>query len=243
MSLPDATAAMTAIGNDYSYAEVFTRQVLAAGRPGDVAVGLTTSGNSDNVVQALEAAGKAGMATVALTGARGGKAAEGRDPAGTDDRHRPGTGGVRASGHVICEMVEAALFPGHDGTGLWGDSSESGVTRVAAVLLDRDGTVNVKATEGQYVTSPATWFCFLAPRGPLRAQRSFGSGHPGDQPEMAVTMTDLTPYARVHARLEELLAEEGARLDAAYYCPHAAGACHCRKPAPDCWSGRRRSTF
>jgi D-sedoheptulose 7-phosphate isomerase len=45
VSLPDATAAMTAIGNDYSYDEVFARQVLAAGRPGDVVVGLTTSGN------------------------------------------------------------------------------------------------------------------------------------------------------------------------------------------------------
>ena len=112
MSLPDATAAMTAIGNDYSYSEVFTRQVLAAGRPGDVAVGLTTSGNSDNVVQALEAAGKAGMATVALTGAGGGKAA---DVAAITVRV-PTTDTARVQeacmhlGHVICEMVEAALF-------------------------------------------------------------------------------------------------------------------------------------
>ena len=70
ISLPDATAAMTAIGNDYSYSEVFARQVLAAGRPGDVAIGLTTSGNSENVVLALEAASKAGMVTVAMTGVR-----------------------------------------------------------------------------------------------------------------------------------------------------------------------------
>ena len=75
ISLPDATAAMTAIGNDYSYDEVFARQVLAAGRPGDVAVGLSTSGDSLNVVRALEAACQAQMTTVALTGARGGKAA------------------------------------------------------------------------------------------------------------------------------------------------------------------------
>ena len=113
MSLPDATAAMTAIGNDYSYSEVFTRQVLAAGRPGDVAVGLTTSGNSDNVVQALAAAAKAGMATVALTGAGGGKAAD----AATITVRVPTTDTARVQeacmhlGHVICEMVEAALFP------------------------------------------------------------------------------------------------------------------------------------
>ena len=112
LSLPDATAAITAIGNDYSYDEVFTRQVLAAGRPGDVVVGLTTSGNSPNVVRALEAAGRAGMTTVTLTGARGGKVADVaqiciRVP--SDD-----TGRIQEAclhlGHSICEMVEAALF-------------------------------------------------------------------------------------------------------------------------------------
>lgn len=113
LSLPDATAAITAIGNDYCYDEVFARQVLAAGRPGDVVVGLSTSGNSPNVVRALEAAGQAGMTTVTLTGARGGKVADLaqiciRVP--SDD-----TGRVQEAclhlGHTICEMVEAALFP------------------------------------------------------------------------------------------------------------------------------------
>lgn len=113
ISLPDATAAMTAIGNDYSYDEVFARQVLAAGRAGDVVVGLTTSGNSPNVVRALEAAADAGMTTVALTGARGGKVAEVAEfciRVPSED-----TGRVQEAclhlGHSICEMVEAALFP------------------------------------------------------------------------------------------------------------------------------------
>lgn len=113
ISLPDATAAMTAIGNDYSYDEVFARQVLGVGRPGDVVVGLTTSGNSINVVRALDAAAQAGMTTVSLTGAHGGKAAALaqipiRVPA--DD-----TALIQEAclhlGHTICEMVEAALFP------------------------------------------------------------------------------------------------------------------------------------
>lgn len=113
ISLPDATAAMTAIGNDYSYDEVFARQVLGVGRPGDVVVGLTTSGNSLNVVRALDAAAQAGMTTVALTGEHGGKAAGTaqiaiRVPA--DD-----TALVQEAcmhlGHTICEMVESALFP------------------------------------------------------------------------------------------------------------------------------------
>ena len=112
MSLADATAAMTAIGNDYSYAEVYARQVLAAGRPGDVAVGLTTSGNSENVVLALQAAAKAGMTTIAMTGDRGGMAAATAEIAlrvPTNDTARAQEACMHL-GHVICEMVEAALF-------------------------------------------------------------------------------------------------------------------------------------
>jgi D-sedoheptulose 7-phosphate isomerase len=112
LSLPDATAAMTAIGNDYGYDEVFARQVLAVGRPGDVAIGLTTSGNSPNVVRALDAARSTGMTTVVLTGANGGKvAAIGhiavRVP--TDDTARAQEACLHL-GHTICEMVEAAMF-------------------------------------------------------------------------------------------------------------------------------------
>lgn len=113
ISLPDATAAMTAIGNDYSYDEVFARQVLAAGRPGDVVVGLTTSGNSPNVVRALEVAGQAGMTTVTLTGAHGGKVADVAAICIRVPSHD--TGRIQEAclhlGHSICEMVEAALFP------------------------------------------------------------------------------------------------------------------------------------
>jgi D-sedoheptulose 7-phosphate isomerase len=112
VSLPDATAAMTAIGNDYSYDEVFARQVLAAGRSGDVVVGLTTSGNSINVVRGLEAAAAAGMTTVALTGAHGGKAAALARIAiqvPADDTARVQEACMHL-GHTICEMVEAALF-------------------------------------------------------------------------------------------------------------------------------------
>ena len=112
MSLPDGTAAMTAIGNDYSYDEVFARQVLAVGQPGDVVVGLSTSGNSGNVVRALEAAARAGMITVAMTGEAGGKAAAVAEmpvQVPTSDTARAQEACMHL-GHVICEMVEAALF-------------------------------------------------------------------------------------------------------------------------------------
>lgn len=112
VSLPDATAAMTAIGNDYSYADVFSRQLLAIGRAGDVAVGLTTSGNSVNVVRAIEAAAAAGLTTVVLAGADGGKAAAAariaiRVP--SDDTARIQEACLHL-GHTICAMVESALF-------------------------------------------------------------------------------------------------------------------------------------
>lgn len=113
ISLADATATMTAIGNDYSYDEVYARQVLAVGRPGDIAVGLTTSGNSQNVVTALEAAAEAGMVTVAMTGEGGGKAAAAAEVSlqvPTSDTARAQEACMHL-GHVICEIVEAALFP------------------------------------------------------------------------------------------------------------------------------------
>lgn len=112
VSLADSTAAMTAIGNDYEYAEVFARQLRGLGRAGDVAFGLTTSGNSPNVVRALEAARELGMYSVVLTGTGGGKVAGLADVAiavPTDDTPRVQESCMHL-GHTICELVEQALF-------------------------------------------------------------------------------------------------------------------------------------
>lgn len=110
--LSDATASMTAIANDYSYEEVFARQVQALGRPGDVAVGHSTSGNSVNVVNALLVAQQAGLVTVALTGQAGGKAADLADfciRVPTDDTPRVQEACLHL-GHTICEIVERTMF-------------------------------------------------------------------------------------------------------------------------------------
>jgi D-glycero-D-manno-heptose 1,7-bisphosphate phosphatase len=108
-----------------------------------------------------------------------------------------------------------------------------GARRLSAVFLDRDGTINVKRPEGQYVTVPGE--VELLPGAAAAIARL----NAACVPVILVTnqrwlsaMPDVTPYERVHARLEELLAEHGAHVDAAYYCPHAAGSCRCRKPAP-----------
>lgn len=71
ISLVSDAATITCIGNDFGYSEVFSRQMEAFARPGDVAIGLTTSGKSENVVKAFALASERGAATIALTGAAG----------------------------------------------------------------------------------------------------------------------------------------------------------------------------
>jgi len=113
ISLPDATATMTAVGNDYGYDEVFARQVAGLGRVGDVAIGLSTSGNSANVVRGLETARDLRLVAVAVTGAAGGKAADVADLAlrvPTEDPPRVQEACLHL-GHTICELVEDAMFP------------------------------------------------------------------------------------------------------------------------------------
>ena len=112
-ALSENVAALTAIGNDYSYDEVFARQVDGLGQKGDVAIGLTTSGNSENVVRGLEKAREKGLVAIALTGASGGRVADVstrclRIPSDETARIQEGHMVV---GHVLCELVERRLFP------------------------------------------------------------------------------------------------------------------------------------
>lgn len=74
ISLTTDTSALTCIGNDYSFNEIFSRQVFAVGRPGDILLAITTSGNSGNVLTAIEAAHKLGIKSIGLLGRDGGKA-------------------------------------------------------------------------------------------------------------------------------------------------------------------------
>ena len=76
IALTTDTSILTAVGNDYSYDEIFSKQVRALGKKGDVLLGISTSGNSKNVILAIEAAHKLGMKIVAFTGKGGGKIGE-----------------------------------------------------------------------------------------------------------------------------------------------------------------------
>ncbi len=107
------TSYTTAVANDYSYDVIFSRLVKAMGRKGDVLIGLSTSGNSVNVIKALEEATSIGMITIAFTGETGGKMKDSakylvnipsKDTPRIQECHM-------ILGHSICELVEMELFP------------------------------------------------------------------------------------------------------------------------------------
>ncbi len=110
ISLTVDTSVLTSIGNDYGYEEVFRRQVEAHCEEGDVVVGISTSGNSKNVVAALEEAKKLGAFTVAFTGEGGGQMAGIADASiciPTKDTARVQEGHILC-GHMLCDWVEIA---------------------------------------------------------------------------------------------------------------------------------------
>ena len=106
------TSYITAVANDYSYDEIYSRLVKAKGRRGDILVGISTSGNSSNVVKAFEEAKKIGMITVGMTGKSGGKMKELSDyliNVPSTDTPRIQEAHITI-GHIICEIVERELF-------------------------------------------------------------------------------------------------------------------------------------
>lgn len=112
MALSVNSSCVTAIGNDYGFDRVFARQIEAFGRPGDVAIGISTSGNSANVILAFTAAKRRGMTTVALTGASGGKMKGDLDfciCVPSEETPRIQECHILI-GHVISELVERAIF-------------------------------------------------------------------------------------------------------------------------------------
>ncbi len=103
---------MTSVSNDYGFENVFARAIEAVGRKGDVLVGITTSGNSANVLKAFEKAHEIGVSTIAMTGENGGKIASISDllinvPSTCTPRIQEAHIMI---GHIVCELVEKELF-------------------------------------------------------------------------------------------------------------------------------------
>lgn len=106
------TSYLTAVANDYGYDVVYSRMIDGIGQPGDVLIGLSTSGNSENIIKAFEVAKQKGIITVAFTGASGGK----MKPLSNHLINIPSTDTPRIQeshimvGHIICQLVEEKYF-------------------------------------------------------------------------------------------------------------------------------------
>lgn len=114
ISLSTDTSILTAVGNDYGYDRVFARQLEALGQAGDIAVGISTSGNSPNVLAAIDTARSKGLFTIGFTGETGGKMKDrvevlfrvpSRETPRIQETHL-------LLGHVLCDLIDRELFPG-----------------------------------------------------------------------------------------------------------------------------------
>ena len=113
IALTTDTSILTSIGNDYCFEDIFAKQIAALGQAGDIAWGISTSGNSPNVVTALSTARRQGLSTLGLAGGTGGKMAalcdrilvvNSRSTARIQETHI-------TVGHILCSLVDRILFP------------------------------------------------------------------------------------------------------------------------------------
>ncbi|MFI5355565.1 MAG: SIS domain-containing protein, partial [Desulfobaccales bacterium] len=113
LALTTDTSILTAVANDYDFLQVFAKQVRALGRPGDLALGLSTSGNSPTVVEGLKTARQLGLRTLALSGRDGGPVAQAAELALiVPSRNTARIQEVHITiGHVLCDLVDFLLYP------------------------------------------------------------------------------------------------------------------------------------
>lgn len=112
IALTTDSSILTSVGNDSTFDELFERQLRALGRAGDVALAISTSGNSPNVLRAVEAARELGIRTIGLAGRNGGRLAGAVDLAlvvATESTQRIQETHITI-GHILCELIEEALF-------------------------------------------------------------------------------------------------------------------------------------
>jgi len=206
-------APVTAIGNDYSYDIVFQRQIEAICRKGDVVIGLSTSGNSRNVILAIEAAKRIGASTVSFTG-EGGVLKEMTDigviiPSKETPRIQEG---YLVACHAICGIVEREMFGRK------------------AVLVDRDDTL---AADVPYCDEPGKFHLF--PGVPEAIYRLNEAGYIviviTNQSGISRGFFDVDTLAAIHDKMIREIEAGGGRIDGIFYCPHHPDEkCSCRKP-------------
>lgn len=224
-ALTDNVPLMTAWANDTSYEMVFVEQLSGLLRPGDVLIALSGSGNSPNVLRAVEYASAAGATTVGLTGYDGGRLADVVDHA------------VVVSDNCMERIEDIHLVLGHAVAVALREiiAREAVAPKDRVVFLDRDGVINELAPGNGYVTR---WeeFRFL-PSVIDAIRRLTESGYRvvivSNQSCVGRGLATHEDIRQIHRIMEEKITEGAGNVEAIYYCPHKPGdGCSCRKPKP-----------
>lgn len=231
LALTVNSSSITAISNDDSFTHVFARQIEAYGNHGDVAIGISTSGNSVNVVEGLKEAKARGLTTVSFTGASGGtvgQIADHRILVPASDTPLVQEGHILI-GHIICQIVEQELFC--DNGDLPRQERPNG-RRVDVVFLDRDGVINRKAQEGSYITNRDEFEFLPKAQDAIKVINRNGIKVivVTNQRGIALGKMCEEDLLVIHQHMAEQLKSAGAHVDGIYYCPHDTGTCDCRKP-------------
>jgi len=250
VALTTDSSVVTSIANDYGFDSVFVRQVDAMVREGDAVLAISTSGESENVIRAVELARARKAVVLALSGNEGGRLAQLADicltvPSADTPRIQECHGIVV---HILCGLVEeklceserGAAFPGCKSIGRLKACPTLNVDgKRRAVFLDRDGTVN---RDVSYLCSADQ----LEPLpGAIEALRLLGDAGflriiVTNQSAVARGMITIEKLGEIHATLVAMIRNAGADIDAIYFCPHYpegsieeyAIKCDCRKPMP-----------
>jgi len=207
-------APVTAVGNDYSFDMVFRRQTEAYVRKGDAVIGISTSGNSKNVIEAMKAAKERGAVTISFSG-MGGVMKDIADhaliiPSMETPRIQEG---YMVAGHTICGLVERSVFGRK------------------AVLIDRDDTI---AKDHPYCSRPEDMLLFDGVPGSIAKLNRAGY--------LVIIITNQSGIARgkfseddlskIHKKMIADIEKGGGKVDDIFYCPHHPDdGCGCRKPA------------
>ena len=206
-------SSITAIGNDYSYDMIFERQVEAHAGKNDAVIGISTSGNSKNVLLAIAKAKQLGALTIGFTGTKG-KLKDEVDLALTIPSEKTPRiqEGYFAAGHIICGLVEKGVFARK------------------AVFIDRDDTV---ARDVPYCSRPEDLKLFPGVGRSIKDLNDAGYLVivVTNQSGVARGLFTLEMLDRIHEKLRAEIAQDGGRIDAIYFCPHHPDeSCACRKP-------------
>ncbi len=226
ISLSANAALITAWANDSDFSRVFAEQLAAQGRPGDVVICISCSGDSSNIVGALAEAEKSGIATVGLGGFDGGRLREMSNVYVHVPSHDYG---VVESAHIAIEHCVAAMLSGRARE----SQTRAEATGKPVVMVDRDGVINRNLEQGvchwndfEFLPGSLQGLELLARQGyrvvVVSNQAGVGRGH-------------LTPaqLADINRRMSAEVLANGGSIEAIYVCEHRPeDNCDCRKPAP-----------